>query len=188
VIHALAVALAGKSISGEDVWPGINFLSPIGWQCPDGPLYPFAGSIAVLSREFSSSTTMQCTRSKLLENVVLGFEDLSTFSLGWMVYDGQISPTSCPFVTSDVAAIPVLIPVWFIGAQRPVELSSTQHDIFIPKLFPLLARSGLAASQLYDPALGALEFVNAVLEQASHMFAMDVGLSAITSLFEHSET
>jgi hypothetical protein len=92
-------------------------LSPIGWQCPDGPLYPFAGSIAVLSREFSLSTTMQCTRSKLLENVVLGFEDLSTFSLGCTVYDGQIFPTSCPLVTSDVAAILDSISMWFIGTQ-----------------------------------------------------------------------
>jgi hypothetical protein len=42
VIHAPAVALAGKSISGEEVWPGVDSLSPIGWQCPNGPLYPFA--------------------------------------------------------------------------------------------------------------------------------------------------
>jgi hypothetical protein len=149
VIHTPAVTLAGKSISGHEVWPGINFLSPIGWQCPDGPLYPFAGSIAVSSHEFSSSMTMQCTCSKLLESVVLGFEDLSTFSLGWVVYDGQISPTS-PFVTSDVAAILDLISTQFIGAQRPVELSGTQHGIFIPtcKLFLLPARSRLAASQL----------------------------------------
>ncbi len=108
--------------------------------------------------------------------------------LGCTVYDGQIFPTSCPLVTSDVAAIPDSISTWFIGAQCPVELSGTQHGIFIPKLFPLLVRSRLAASQLYDPALGASEFVNAVLEQSSHMFAMDVGLSAITSLFECSET
>jgi hypothetical protein len=57
--------------------------------------------------------------------------------------------------------------MWFIGAQHPVEPSGTQHGIFIPKLFPLLVRSRLAASQLYDLALGALEFVNAVLEQVS---------------------
>ncbi len=54
-------------------------------------------------------------------------------------------------------------------------------------MFPV---QGLAASQLYDPALGASEFVNAVLEQelggapqGLHMFAMDVGLSAIISYF-----
>jgi hypothetical protein len=41
VIHAPPVALAGKSISGEEVWPGFDFLSRIGWQGPDGPLYPF---------------------------------------------------------------------------------------------------------------------------------------------------
>ena len=41
VIHAPAVALAGKSISGEEVWPGVDSLSPIGWRCPNGPLYPF---------------------------------------------------------------------------------------------------------------------------------------------------
>jgi hypothetical protein len=39
-----------------------------------------------------------------------------------------------------------------------------QHGVYIPKLSPLLMKSGLAASQLYDPMLGAAEFVNAVLE------------------------
>jgi hypothetical protein len=45
VIYAPAVALAGKRISGEEVWPGVDFLSPIGWRCPDGLLYPFLFSI-----------------------------------------------------------------------------------------------------------------------------------------------
>jgi hypothetical protein len=161
MIHAPDVTLAGKSISREQVLPDVPFLSPIGWQWPDGPLYLFAGSIAASSREFSSSTTMQCTHSNFLESVVLGFEDLSIFSLGWMVYDGQISLSSCPFVTSDLVAI-----LDSISAQFFCELSSTQHGICIPKLFPLLARSGLADCQLYDPALGALDFVNEVLEQA----------------------
>jgi hypothetical protein len=31
VIHAPVVTIAGQSISGEEVWPGVNFLSPIGW-------------------------------------------------------------------------------------------------------------------------------------------------------------
>jgi hypothetical protein len=57
VIHALAVALAGKSISGEEAWPDAPFLSPLGWQKPTGLLYPFAGSVAVSSREFSSHAT-----------------------------------------------------------------------------------------------------------------------------------
>jgi hypothetical protein len=38
VIHAPAVALAGKSISGEEVWPSVDSLSPIGWRCPKGML------------------------------------------------------------------------------------------------------------------------------------------------------
>ncbi len=41
VIHAPAVALAGKSILGEEVWLNVPFLFPIGWQWPDGLLYPF---------------------------------------------------------------------------------------------------------------------------------------------------
>jgi hypothetical protein len=69
VIHAPAVALAGKSILGEEVWPIVPFLFPIGWQWHDGLLYPFAGSIAAVSHEFSSSTTMQCTHSTFLESV-----------------------------------------------------------------------------------------------------------------------
>jgi hypothetical protein len=92
MIHAQAVALAGKSISGEEVWPGVDSFSPIGWQCPNGPLYPFAGSVAASSRELSERETMQCTRSTYLESVVLGFEDLSSYSLGWKTYEGQISP------------------------------------------------------------------------------------------------
>ncbi len=66
---------------------------------------------------------------------------------------------------------------------------------FYSQVVSLPARSRLAASQLYDPTLGASEFVNAVLEQALgtpppglHMLAMDVSLSAITSLFECNET
>jgi hypothetical protein len=39
--------------------------------------------------------------------------------------------------------------------------------VYIPKLFPLPAKGGLAASQLYDPTLGAPEFVNAVLEHVT---------------------
>jgi hypothetical protein len=39
--------------------------------------------------------------------------------------------------------------------------------VYMPKLFPLPARSGLVASQLYDPTLGTCGFVNAILEQAS---------------------
>jgi hypothetical protein len=31
VIHALAVALAGKSISGVEVWPSVNFLALPYW-------------------------------------------------------------------------------------------------------------------------------------------------------------
>jgi hypothetical protein len=54
----------------------------------------------------------------------------------------------------------------FFGGECPVSLHGTQHGVYIPKLFPLPAKSGLAASQLYDPTLGAAEFVNAILEQA----------------------
>jgi hypothetical protein len=79
VIHAPAVALAGKSISGEEVWPGVDSLSPIGWQCLKGPLYLFAGSVAASSCKFSKQETMQCTHSTFLESVVIGFEDISTF-------------------------------------------------------------------------------------------------------------
>jgi hypothetical protein len=167
VIHAPDVALAGKSISGEEVWPGVDSLSPIGWRCPNGPLYPFAGSVAASSREFSERETMQCTRSTYLESVVLGFEDLSSYSLGWTTYEGQISPRSRPFVTTDLSAIPDTILAQFFGAQRPTEFSGNMSGVYIPKLFPLPARSGLAASQLYDPTLGASGFVNAILEQAS---------------------
>jgi hypothetical protein len=35
------------------------------------------------------------------------------------------------------------------------------------KCFPLLAKSGLAASKFYDPKNGTSGFVNVVLEQAS---------------------
>jgi hypothetical protein len=80
VIHAPAVALAGKGILGEELWPNVPFLSPIGWRWPDGLLYLFAGSIAVASHEFSSSTTMQCTHSTFLESVVIHFEAIPTFS------------------------------------------------------------------------------------------------------------
>jgi hypothetical protein len=132
-----------------------------------GPLYSFAGSLAASSREFSSSTTMQCTRSTFLESVVIAFEDISTFSMGWTIYDGQISPGSRPFVTSDLVAIPDMVSAQFFGAQRPSELNGAQHGVYIPKLFPLPARSRLAASQLYDPTIGASDFVNAALEQAS---------------------
>jgi hypothetical protein len=55
----------------------------------------------------------------------------------------------------------------FFGPQRLSELCGTQHGVYIPKLFLLPARSGLAVSQLYDPTLGASNFVNAILEQAS---------------------
>jgi hypothetical protein len=101
-IHALAVALAGKSVSGEAAWPDVPFLSPIGWQKPTGLIDPFIGSTVHC---LNSSTTMQCTRSPFLESIVLGFEDLSTFALGWMTYDWQISPSSHPFVTDDFGGV-----------------------------------------------------------------------------------
>jgi hypothetical protein len=167
VIHAPAVALSGQSISGEEAWPDAPSFSPLKLRVPDGPLYFLAGSIAASSRIFSSSPTMQCTRSAYLESIVLGLEDLSTFSLGWTIYDGQISPSSRPFATTAVAAIPDSVVNQFFGGERPVSLHGTQHGVYIPKLFPLPAKSGLAASQLYDPTLGAAEFVNAVLEQAT---------------------
>ncbi len=189
VIHAPAVALAGKSISGEEVWPGVDSLSPIGWRCPNGALYLFAGSVAASSREFSERETMQCTCSTFLESVVLGFEDLSSYSLGWKTYEGQISPHSHPFVTTDLSAIPDTILLQFFGAQRPAEFSGNMSGVYIPKLFLLPARSGLVASQLYDPTLGASGFVNAILEQASgatfprglHLSAMDVSVSTPAS-------
>jgi hypothetical protein len=167
MIHAPAVALAGKSILGEEVWPGVEALSPIGWQCPDGPLYPSAGSVAASSCEFSKKEIMQCTRSKLLESVVLSIDNLSSFSFGWMMYAGQISPSSHLFVTMDLLTIPDDIAAQFFGAQHPESLSGTMSGVYIPKMFPLPAKSGLAASQLYDPKNGTSGFVNAVLEQAS---------------------
>jgi hypothetical protein len=103
----------------------------------------------------------------ILESIVLGFEDLSTFALGWMTYNWQISPSSHPFVTDDLVVIPALILAQFFGPQCLSKLCGTQHGVYIPKLFPLPARSGLAVSQLYDPTLGASNFVNAILEQAS---------------------
>jgi hypothetical protein len=151
MIHAPAVALAGKSILGEEVWPGVEALSPIGWQCPDGPLYPSAGSVAASSCEFSKKEIMQCTRSKLLESVVLSIDNLSSFSFGWMMYAGQISPSSHLFVTMDLLTIPDDIAAQFFGAQHPESLSGTMSGVYIPKMFPLPAKSGLAASQLYDP-------------------------------------
>jgi hypothetical protein len=41
--------------------------------------------------------------------------------------------------------------------------------VYIPKLFPLPVKSGLATSPLYDPTLGVAEFVNAVFECAMGM-------------------
>jgi hypothetical protein len=93
---------------------------------------------------------MQCKSSAFLESIVLGFEDLSTFSMGWTIYDGQISPSSCPFVSGDLATIHKLILAQFFGDQHPSKLSGNQHGVYIPKLFPLPAKSGLAGSQLYD--------------------------------------
>jgi hypothetical protein len=89
VIHAPAVALAGKSISGEEAWPDVPFLSPLGWQKPTGLLYPFAGSVAASSREFSSHATMPCKHSAFLESIVFGFANLSVFSMGWTIYEGR---------------------------------------------------------------------------------------------------
>jgi hypothetical protein len=136
VIHALAVALAGKSILGEEVWPGVEALSPIGWQCPDGPLYPFAGSLAASSCEFSEKEIMQCTCSKFLESVVLIIDKLSSFSVGWTMYAGQISSSSHLFVTMDLSTIPDDIVAQFFGAQHPESLSGTMSGVYIPKMFP----------------------------------------------------
>jgi hypothetical protein len=168
VIHAPAVALAGKSILGEEVWPGVEALSPIGWQCPNGPLYPFAGSVAASSSEFSEKEIMQCTCSKFLESVILSIDNLSSFSFGWTIYVGQISPSSHPFVTTDLSTIPDDIAAQFFGAQHPESLSGTMRSgVYIQKMFPLPVKSGLAASKLYDPKNGTSGFVNTVLEQAS---------------------
>jgi hypothetical protein len=65
-----------------------------------------------------------------------------------------------------VAAIHCSMVNQFFGGERPVSLSGKQHGVYIPKMFPLPAKSGLTASQLYNPTLGAAEFVNAVLEHA----------------------
>ncbi len=105
VIHAPAVALSGQSISGEEAWLDAPSFSPLKLRVPDGLLYLFAGSIAASSCIFLLSMTVQCTHSVFLESIVLGLEDLSTFSLGWTIYDGQISPISHPFATTNVAAI-----------------------------------------------------------------------------------
>jgi hypothetical protein len=68
---------------------------------------------------------------------------------------------------SDLSSIPEAISSQFFGSQRPTELRGDQSGIYIPKFFPLPAKSSLAASQLYDLTLGAAGFVNAVLEQAT---------------------
>jgi hypothetical protein len=110
---------------------------------------------------------MQCTRSKFLESVVLSIDNLSSFSFGWTIFVGQISPSSHPFVTTDLSTIPDDIAAQFFGAQHPESLSGTMSGVYIPKMFPLPAKSGLAASKLYDPKNGFSGFVNTVLEQAS---------------------
>jgi hypothetical protein len=193
VIHTPAVALAGKTISGEEVWPSINFLSPIGWPCPDGPLYPFAGSIAASSHEFSSSTTMQCTLSRLHESVVLGYEDLSTFSLSWMVYDGQISPTNHPFVTSNVVAILDSISTRFIGAQcRWNSVAPNMAFLFLSYFATSKKQTSCQSALQPSPRSFRICVCSAgagvgCFPQGLHMLATDVCLSAIMSLFECSE-
>ena len=97
---------------------GCPSLSPLKLRVPDGPLYFLAGSIGeTSSRIFSSSLTMQCTRSAYLESIVLGLEDLSTFSLGWTNLDGR-PLSSRPFATTAVAAIPDSVVNQFFGGER----------------------------------------------------------------------
>ncbi len=165
VIHAPAVALAGQSISGEEAWPDAPSFSPLILSVPEGSLYPFAGSVAAASCDFAM--LMQCCHSDFFDSVVLGLEHLSTFLLGWTIYTGQISPSSCPFSTLDIAAIPAPLVDRFYGGVCPASLGGNQHGVYIPKLSPLLAKSGLVASQLYDLTLAMAEFVNVILEQAT---------------------
>jgi hypothetical protein len=110
---------------------------------------------------------MQCTCSAFLESVVLSLEDLSTFSLGWTIYNGQISPSSHPFDTIDIMAIHGSVVDQFFGGEHPPSLHGTQYGVYIPKMFHLPAKSGVTTSQLYNLTLGAAAFVNAVLEQAT---------------------
>jgi hypothetical protein len=135
MIHAPAVALAGKSIVGAEVWPSVNFLSPIGLRCPRRLLYLFAGLVAAAPCEFSERESMQCTRMKYLASVVLSLEDLSTYSLGWTKYEGQISPSCHPFAMSDLSSIPEAISAQFFRSQRPTELSGIQSGLFTFRSF-----------------------------------------------------
>ncbi len=136
---------------------------------------------------------MQCTLSRLHESVVLGYEDLSTFSLSWMVYDGQISPTNHPFVTSNVVAILDSISTRFIGAQcRWNSVAPNMAFLFLSYFATSKKQTSCQSALQPSPRSFRICVCSAgagvgCFPQGLHMLATDVCLSAIMSLFECSE-
>jgi hypothetical protein len=166
IVHAIAATPDGSSIQAEEVWPDAPLLSPLDWRVPGGPLFPFVGSVAPSCRDFASDSSMRPTRASSLSHMVLAMDGLSAFDVGWSTYSDPVPAAVQSVVLDSLDDLPNDMSARFFGEQRPPALPPGDKAVLVPKFFPLPARSGIPASQLWDPSLGASRFQQSLLEQA----------------------